>query len=165
MRAGDVTPPRDDYHRCVLRALGVPASDALLADLCRPLESPPVRLFDDVFEALDSLLDRGVRMAVVSDTWIETPAMCAQLGLTPYFSAYVIFEALGCRKPDARMYAAGRDALGLAANERLFVDDTPALVHAAIALGYEGAVIDRSAAARALGIATISDLRILTSLF
>jgi len=62
------------------------------------------------------------------------------------------------------MFAAGRGALALAGNECLFVDDTPALVHAAIALGYQGALVDRSAAARTPDIATIDDLRNLTSL-
>lgn len=48
---------------------------------------------------------------------------------------------LGCRKPDPRMYAAGSDLLGLAPGDRLFIDDDPELVAAAVALGYHGVAL------------------------
>jgi putative hydrolase of the HAD superfamily len=56
----------------------------------------------------------------------------------------VVSAVLGCRKPDARMYRAGSDALGLAAHECVFVDDAPDLVAAAIEFGYGGTAIIRT---------------------
>ena len=66
-----------------------------------------------------------------------------RLGLHEYFQAFVVSAVLGCRKPDPRMYRAGSDALDLPPRECLFVDDDPALVAAAIELGYRGLAVSR----------------------
>jgi len=164
MAMGERTPPRDGYHRAVLAALGMKApSPQLLADLDRPLPPEQVlEVFGDVVPALETLRDRGVTMAVVSDNWATLPDLYGALGLGGYFEAFVISEVLGCTKPDPRMYRAGSDALGLEPQECLLVDDDPALVRAAIDLGYAGAVIDRRGVfpASALG----PDLPVITQL-
>lgn len=137
------TPPRDDYHRAVLAALGLldpPAS--LLAELNRPLQTPFLELFPEVIRVLDEVRRRDVPMAVVSDNWKRTPGH-DWLGLDGYFTAWVISEELGCCKPDPRMFAAGRDAIAIPTAECLFVDDDPRLVEAAVALGYQGVALGR----------------------
>ena len=53
----------------------------------------------------------------------------------------MISAVLGCNKPDPRMYRAASDALGLAPDECLFVDDDPELVAAALALDYRGLAV------------------------
>ncbi len=154
------TPSRDDYHRVVLGALGLhEPSAALLAELDRSL--PPEALFevfDDVEPTLAALRAQGVRMAVVSDNWATLPDLYEALGLAAHFDAFVVSEVLGCTKPDPRMYRAGSDALGLEPGECLFVDDDPELVRAAVALGYEGAVIDRRGGVEAPALRVISSL-------
>lgn len=57
---------------------------------------------------------------------------------------------IGCRKTDPRIYAAGRNFLGLTSSECLFIDDDPALVAAAIELGHQGVTLF----ARSIGTAT-----------
>ena len=56
------------------------------------------------------------------------------------------------------MYRAGSDALGLDPGECLYVDDMPALVRAAIDLGYEGGVIHRGPGPPPTGVPAIADL-------
>jgi putative hydrolase of the HAD superfamily len=90
-----------------------------------------LRLRDD----LERLRAAGVAMAVVSDTWAGLDETFRQLGVAEFFTGFVISELMGCRKPDPRMYAAGSDLLRLAPGDCLFIDDDPALVAAAIALG------------------------------
>jgi FMN phosphatase YigB (HAD superfamily) len=137
------TPPRDDYHRAVLAALGLPDPPAsLLAELNRPLQTPFLELYPEVIRVLDEVRRRGVPMAVVSDNWKRTPGH-DWLGLNGYFATWVISEELGCCKPDPRMFAAGRDAIAIPAAECLFVDDDPRLVEAAVALGYQGIALGR----------------------
>jgi beta-phosphoglucomutase-like phosphatase (HAD superfamily) len=85
-------------------------------------------------------------MAVVSDAWPELPDLHAGLGIHEFFEAYAISAELGCIKPDPRMYHHASAALGLAPGQCLFIDDDPALVTAAIQLGYAGRAMCRGLA-------------------
>jgi HAD superfamily hydrolase (TIGR01509 family) len=142
--AGSATVNRSDYHRAMLRVLGIAEpSRALLHELEAPPAEPAVEIFADVRPVLDRLTALGVRMSVVSDTWAGLDVSFQQVGIGHYFEGFVMSEVLGCRKPDPRMYAAGSDLLSLRPSQCLFVDNDPALVEAAIGLGYHGVVIDR----------------------
>lgn len=144
LAAGPATAPRADYHRAILRSLGVARpSPALLAELEAPLSVPPVEPYPEVRGALERLRARGVRMAIVSDNWPTLEDLYRDLDLHRYFDCFVVSAILGCTKPDPRMYRAGSDGLGLAPEECLFVDDLPALVVAAIDLGYQGVAVLR----------------------
>jgi putative hydrolase of the HAD superfamily len=143
--AGPSTPSLAEYHRAILRALGVRRPPPkLLRELEQPGARPPVEPFPEVPGVLERLRAGGVRMAIVSDNWPGLESLYRRLGLDAYFQAFVISAVLGCRKPDPRMYRAGSDALGLPPRECLFVDDAPDLVAAAIELGYGGTAIIRA---------------------
>ena len=143
----DGTPDYDDYHRVMLEYLGVRPTGELLAELTRPVDPRTIlETFPDVLPTLRQLQRNGVRMAVVSDAWPELPALHAALGMDGFFEAYAISAELGCRKPDPRMYRHASDALGLAPQQCLFLDDDPTLVSAAIALGYHGLAVLRDPA-------------------
>ncbi|WP_458243914.1 HAD family hydrolase [Streptomyces sp. MAI_2237] len=145
--ASESTPDYDDYHRVLLRHLGLEPTPALLADLSREVPAASVlEVFPDVIPTLEELGRRGVRMAVVSDAWAGLPELHAELGIDDYFEAYAVSAVLGCRKPDPRMYRHASDALGLRPEECVFVDDDPALVVAAIELGYTGRALLREGA-------------------
>ena len=160
MAAATATPDLDDYHRAMLARIGVQAPPELLAALVRDV--PPtsvVETFPEVVPALTALRDRGVPMAVVSDAWPNLPDLHAALGLGDFFEAYAISALLGCHKPDPRMYRHASEALGLAPADCLFVDDDPALVAAAIELGYQGrAMLREGDEADPAGVAVISSL-------
>ncbi|MEV4510970.1 HAD-IA family hydrolase [Dactylosporangium sp. NPDC049525] len=98
---------------------------------------PDVR--PDLFPAA---IDAGQRFL---DAWAGLEATFAGLDIEHYFAGFAISEVLGCRKPDPRMYAEGSRLLGLQPHECLFIDDDPALVAAAEALGYRGLTLDRDA--------------------
>ncbi|MCX5441415.1 HAD family hydrolase [Streptomyces sp. NBC_00063] len=161
------TPDYDDYHRVVLRSLGVEPTPQLLADLCR--EVPPASVLEtyaEVIETLEELDRRGVRMAVVSDAWPDLPDLHAGLSIHHFFEAYTISAEVGCNKPDPRMYHHASTALGLAPAQCLFIDDDPSLVAAAIELGYEGRTICRDSSPPALpGVPSIASLTELLKLF
>lgn len=138
------TPDFDDYHRAVLAGLGVAATAELLAELVRPVAANSVlETFPEVPGTLAELRRRGVRMAVVSDAWADLPDLHTELGIGEYFEAYAISRVLGCNKPDPRTYRHASTALGLEPDRCLFIDDDPALVAAAIELGYAGLAMRR----------------------
>ena len=150
------TPPRDDYHRVILAQLGIESVPrALLDDLDRPLDVPHVEPFPDVRGVLEELRDRAIRMAIVTDNWGDAGTVKRKhdrVGLDGFFEAFVVSAELGCSKPDARMYRTASDALGLSPAECFYVDDDPALVEAALALGYRGAAIRRDGRTIATGV-------------
>jgi HAD superfamily hydrolase (TIGR01509 family) len=138
------TARRADYHRAILRVLGIAEPPpALLDELERPAAGLPVEPFPEVRSVLARLHAAGVPMAVVSDAWPDLEDLFRRLDLRQYFVTLVISAELGCRKPDPRMYRAGSDALGLAPGDCLFVDDDPHLVAAAVDLGYQGVTMVR----------------------
>ncbi|GIH15913.1 HAD family hydrolase [Rugosimonospora africana] len=142
--AGTTTVNRTEYHRAILRVLGIDRpSAALLRELEAPPAKPAVEVFSDVRPVLDRLVTLGVAMSVVSDTWAGLDAVLHEAGIGDYFAGFVMSEVLGCRKPDPRMYAAGSDLLGLDPGECLFIDDDPELVAASVRLGYRGVVMAR----------------------
>jgi HAD superfamily hydrolase (TIGR01509 family) len=162
--ASSSTPDYDDYHRVMLRHLGVDPTERLLADLSR--EVPPsavLEVFPDVVETLEELSRRGVRMAVVSDAWPGLPDLHAGLGIDRFFEAYAISAVLGCTKPDPRMYHHASTALGLSPERCLFVDDDPDLVAAAIRLGYAGRAMCRNTTVSA--VPSVTSLTQLLDLF
>ncbi|GGJ88698.1 hypothetical protein GCM10011583_20100 [Streptomyces camponoticapitis] len=159
--ASSSTPDYDDYHRVMLRRLGVDPAPRLLADLRREV-APDVFLetYPDVHGTLEELGRRGVRMAVVSDAWPDLPRLHAGLGIDRFFEAYAISAVLGCNKPDPRMYHHASAALGLPPARCLFVDDDPDLVAAAIRLGYAGRAMRRDPA----GVSEVPSITTLTEL-
>jgi putative hydrolase of the HAD superfamily len=159
LRDADGTPAYDEYHRIILERLGVRPTAELLSELTRPVDPRTIlETFPDVLPTLRGLQRRGVRMAVVSDAWPELPTLHAALGMDGFFEAYAISAELGCHKPDPRMYRHASDALGLPPQECLFLDDDPALVTAAIALGYQGLAVLRDPGQAADGVPFIRSI-------
>jgi len=114
------TPPRAGYHRAILRVLGIAEpSAALLKELEDPPAGPVLEVYPDVRRVLDELQARGIGMSVVSDTWAGLEVLFQALDIERYFAGFAISEVVGCRKPDPRMFAAGRDLLGLESGECL----------------------------------------------
>jgi FMN phosphatase YigB (HAD superfamily) len=139
------TPPRDDYHRVVLAALGVADPSAeLLAELGRPLDVPVLEPYPEVPAVVAELRRRGARLAIVSDNWSGVDRLYRQLGLRSWFSTIVVSADVGANKPDPRLWRQAADNLGLEPAVCLVVDDDPDLVAAAIAQGYQGVAIHRT---------------------
>ncbi|GAA3794267.1 hypothetical protein GCM10022206_37760 [Streptomyces chiangmaiensis] len=158
------TPDYDDYHRVMLRHLGVDPTAQLLADLRRDVPAPVfLETYPGVEETLAELSRRGVRMAVVSDAWPDLPDLHDGLGIGRFFEAYAISAVLGCNKPDPRMYHHASTALGLPPGQCLFVDDDPELVAEAIRLGYAGRALCRDSAVSA--VPSVTSLTQLLDLF
>jgi putative hydrolase of the HAD superfamily len=103
------------------------------------------RAFPDTALCLQSLLERGLLLAVLTN--FELPGIHQTLkhaGLDPaWFEVLLSSSTLGVGKPDPRAYRAAAAALGLPPQDCAFVDDLPINVEAACAVGMRGVLLDR----------------------
>lgn len=88
-----------------------------------------------MLELVASLRSRGVRTAMLSNSWDNTYPMDV---LEPLFDVVVISGEIGLRKPDPEIYHHTLDALGVRPEQTVFVDDLPQNVEAARELGLHG---------------------------
>jgi putative hydrolase of the HAD superfamily len=131
----------------VLEAAGVPYDATLVGELVeleRTHLANGVHLYDDVFPALASLRDRGVKTALVSNCSHSTRPVVQRLGLDAVFDRIVLSFEARAMKPDPAIYRATLEQLGGVPPERaVFVDDQPTYCDGAAAVGLGARLILR----------------------
>jgi HAD superfamily hydrolase (TIGR01509 family) len=133
----------DEYYRIVLDALGIQWTDELTDELAAAaVNEVNFEPYPTTASLLDELTGRGVPMAVITDAWPSIRHKYAQLGFLDYFSSFVISAEVGCTKPAPGMFRPALDALKVAPNEVLFIDDGPEIVAGASSLGFVAHQID-----------------------
>lgn len=115
---------------------------------------------------IDHLRALGLRVGLLSNFSADLRAMLAQQDLLQRFDAVAISAEIGVMKPDAAAYRTVLAMLGMAAPTCVFIDDVPANVEAAQAVGIHGIVFQDNpsclvALTRLLGTST-NDRGILT---
>ena len=133
----------DEYYRIVLDVLGTGRTDGLTTELAAAaVNEVNFEPYPTTASLLDELAARGTPMAVITDAWPSTRHKYAQLGFLDYFESFVISAEVGCTKPDFGIFRPALDALQLAPNEVLFIDDGPEIVAGASRLGFVAHQID-----------------------
>jgi putative hydrolase of the HAD superfamily len=125
----DGAPARIDYP-ALLRDLLAPLSGA---ELDRFLEAehaawrPARTLVGGAHALLESLCDRGLRLAVVANSWPEPPRLVRreleELGIAARVDAIVLSGEVGVRKPDPAIFERALDELRVDPHDALFVGD------------------------------------------
>ena len=101
-------------------------------------------LFPDVRPALDALLARGVRLAVVSNWDAGLPGVLDGLGIADRFAMIAPSATAGARKPNPAHFAFALRAMGVAASAALHVGDDPDLdCTGATRAGIRAVLVDR----------------------
>jgi putative hydrolase of the HAD superfamily len=101
--------------------------------------APMGRLDEEVLDLLKRARCRAVPLALVSNATTRLERDLAALGLTPALDAAVVNSArVGVAKPDAGIYLAAAELVGVPPDRCLFVDDTPVNVAGAQAVGMTG---------------------------
>ena len=123
--------PHDGYETPVRRLAETVGADpddaevATLVDRLVALNDAQVA-YDDAFPALDRLRDRGVALALVTNTDARSLAgLRAEFALDDRFDAVVASCEVGARKPDPRVFEAALDRLGVTPERALMVGDSP----------------------------------------
>ncbi|MFI5490683.1 HAD family hydrolase [Micromonospora echinaurantiaca] len=138
---------RDGYCRTFLAELGIGRPSQPLLDELIAADLSPVQPFSEVPTTLRRLHERGLPMAVVTDSLDTTESLRTsyeQIGLRGYFRYFAVAGELGCRKPDPAIYRAASKALGEPPQHTCYIDDNGDLVAAAIRLGYRGIALCRT---------------------
>jgi putative hydrolase of the HAD superfamily len=102
-----------------------------------------------VVERARAIRSSGIRTALVTNNVVEFGEGWRSLvPVDDLFEVVIDSCHAGVRKPDPRIFALALDALGVAAERCVFLDDHPANVAAAESLGMRGIVVgtDRVAA-------------------
>ncbi len=99
----------------------------------------------ELVACIDRLRTSGLRVGLLSNFSTDLRAMVAQQDLLRRFDALAISAEIGVMKPDAAAYRAVLAMLGMEAQTCVFIDDIPANVAAAQAVGMHGIVFEDNA--------------------
>lgn len=126
--------PEEAHWQAVAAALRLPRSEA----------DKVVTEFFAGDRADRVLLDflRGLRperkVGLISNAWSGLRAFITRQGFADVFDHMVISAEVGLMKPDPRIYRLALEELGASPEESVFIDDVPANVEAARAVGMAG---------------------------
>lgn len=118
------------WERARLRRLAASAGirpsclEEVVDDLHRAVKTYTLRVYDEVFDALDLLRGRGLGLAVCSNWDWDLPDLLDRLGLAAAVDVVVTSARAGARKPHPRIYAHTLELLGVEAADALFVGDS-----------------------------------------
>ena len=129
------------FHERLTRELGAQVDLAPFrsAFLDAPLERPAM------YQLLAGVPERYA-VAMLSN---NVPELCDRVRADPRMARverFVFSNEIAARKPDAAAFAALTEALGLAPEATVFVDDNAGNIAACHALGFRGALLDTPAA-------------------
>ena len=85
-------------------------------------------------EVLETL-SKTHRLGIISDTWPSIEQQLEYIGVSRYFSFATYSCFVGTFKPDRRMYLDALKKSGCLAEQTVFIDDSPANLEGAAALG------------------------------
>lgn len=126
-----VSPDFNTVVRDIAGGMGLELSHEQAAQLWDAwnLEPPMLgrTMFDDAFQTLDWLRDRGYRIGCVTNRVFGGPRFAAQLGdlgLDRYFESVAVSCDLGYMKPHAKCYEFTLDEMGIDPRETAMVGDS-----------------------------------------
>lgn len=97
--------------------------------------SQPSQVNPNILQLAAELREAGVVTAILTNGTDNIPAEVAELGLVSHFDPIFNSAAIGCIKPDKRVFLHVLDQLGLEAHEVFFTDDSERNVQAARSCG------------------------------
>lgn len=112
----------------------------------------------ETLNLLSYLHSKGLKIGVISDTFPSLKKSLEVMGIAHYFQAFVCSSEVGVMKPDPRIFEAALAALGVRAEESIFVDDCAAEAEGARVLGFTSFHLNRSQANRDMETWTIGNL-------
>lgn len=132
----------------VLREAGVPPDVPLLnvlVALHRAFDDPThYTLYPDAVPTLHALRDDGYRLGLISNWSWHLPALCAGLGLAPFFDPIITSARLGANKPHRAIFGHALAVMGVSAAEAIHVGDSPSAdVAGARAAGMRAVLVNR----------------------
>lgn len=101
-------------------------------------------VFTDTLDIVEKLKQRGIRVAILSNTMEPHAKVNRQMGIYDPFPDVILSHEVSLAKPDPAMYKLALDRLQVAPEETLFIDDLPENVAAARDVGMHGIVFQNA---------------------
>ncbi|MBL1076628.1 HAD-IA family hydrolase [Nocardia sp. 2] len=133
------------YHRAaylqVLHRSGVPEESArrMYQRVVDPLSWTP---YPDTGNVLAALAERGVRVAIVSNTGFDPRHAFVSRGWDRYITHFTLSFEVGATKPDPRIFRSALEHLGVAPDRALMVGDSVEADGGALGLGCDFAHVE-----------------------
>jgi putative hydrolase of the HAD superfamily len=124
-----------DYWRAVTSHVGVDVDEQLSSELTRLDIEGWLPTDDKTVKLLGQLTGLGARLALLSNAPSSFGRVAERQSWAEHFTHLVFSGDLKMAKPDAEIYTALFGKLGVGAADCLFVDDRPANVDGALAVG------------------------------
>jgi putative hydrolase of the HAD superfamily len=140
----------------VQASLGVISEEQHWQNVVRTLKLPESEIprFSEAFFAGDRIdyalvdflrsLRPTIKVGLISNAWSGLRAWIISKKFDDVFDEMVISSEIGVAKPNARIYRQALDKLNVRPEESVFVDDMPANIEAAQALGMRGVAFKTS---------------------
>jgi putative hydrolase of the HAD superfamily len=142
----------------IVSAAGVEPDAPLIEELTQLersfLADGGITLYEDSLEVAAELRARGTRTALVSNCSHSTIRVVADLGLADVLDVLVLSVTAGVSKPEAGIYRAALDGVGVDADRAVFVDDQTRYCDGAAALGIGTRLIIRPSSNPVEGVAS-----------
>lgn len=118
-----------------------------------------IRPFPDARWALEAVRAHGLRVAVLSNFPLaDLQGSLERAGLADLIDDSLAASVIGASKPAPAAYERALEALGVRAHECALVDDEPACVQGALALGIDAYLLDRTGTASTGAMPAVRDL-------
>ncbi len=124
--------PYEQHWRNVVSALGLPENEI---PRVRDEFFAGDRLDVDLVNFLRALRQSSIKVGLISNAWSDLREWIVSRHIEDAFDEMIISAETGITKPDARIYRLALEKLGVAPSEAVFVDDMPANVEGARAVG------------------------------
>lgn len=127
-RGTGLFPTIEDNIAWIYEEYGWPLDPERLAEAIRirtALAREGLAPLPGALDALQTLLQRGHRLGLISDCSAETPQLWASLPFAPLIEQPIFSCAVGYLKPDPRIYEIACERLGVAPGDCLYIGDRP----------------------------------------
>lgn len=121
-------------------------------------------LYDDAIPFLRAVRDLGVKVVLVSNCGADTRPMLTRLDVLPLADEAILSCEIGHAKPDREIYERALGAVGVSAEDAVFVDDQPSYCEGALAVGIRPIQIARHGQPRDLRYGQVSTLTAIPAL-
>ncbi|MBU4350924.1 HAD family phosphatase [Candidatus Parcubacteria bacterium] len=96
------------------------------------------KAYDDVMKIVYQLKEKGIRLAVLSNTIAPHVKFLTSKSLFRLFDIKIFSNEVGFQKPDKRMYRLALNKLGVQPAETVLIDDEPTHIKAGMKAGVRG---------------------------
>lgn len=149
------------YDAMIIRKVGREPTDDLLDEIARRFrEELTFDLYPESVEVLRAIQARGVPLGVISNASHGIVGDLERTGVAPFFEHIVYSQAVGCAKPDPRIFEEALRRFGVVSGRTWHIgDNVVADIEGAKGVGIRPVLVRRKGQEPPAGTTVVEDLR------